>query len=361
MAKTDDRHFSADPEILEEYVLDRLDPSMRRHVEDHLRTCKQCRRAVDEERLLAAGVRRFGRNELRRRLAGRRESAVGRRVRWHQVLAAAAVLVALAGVSVYEKWFTGTELDRVQPPRELSLRVEPGSHRDEDRAKTRVQEDKAMTLREAPRPSPGPSGTVPASRSESATGRKEEILLGKQEQTAPLALSMNDDNRVKSKDAQYAYHASTVDREEAGAPVWAEGVILPLHTTAQPSDERTSGFAQKKIAAAGKEREGQPPAAEEKPTGSRFAVSQQLSSALPPSRQVMQRNLQAGTIQTLIDQRADSVHMTLFLDSLIDHRDLENVTVRIVTPDSLIVNIANRRVGYRLPAGWQMHSPALRK
>lgn len=361
MAETDNRHFSADMEVLEEYVLDQLDPSKRRHVEDHLRTCEQCRRAVDQERLLAAGVRRYGRNELRRRLAGRRESAVARRIRWQQVLAAAAVLVVLAGVSVYEKWFIGTESDRVQPSRELSLRVEPGSHRDEDRAKTRTQEDKAMAPREAARPSPGPSGTVPASRSESATGRREEVLLDKQEQAVPLALSVNDADRLKSKDAPYAYHASTVDREEAPAPVWAEGMILPLYTTAQPSGARTSGLAQKKIAAAGKEREGQSPAAEEKPAGARFTVSQQLSSALPRSRLVMQRNLQAGTIQTLIDRRADSVHLTLFLDSLIDHRDLENVTVRTVTPDSLIVNIANQRIGYRLPAGWQRHSPALRK
>ena len=43
--------------------------------------------------------------------------------------------------------------------------------------------------------------------------------------------------------------------------------------------------------------------------------------------------------------------MTLYLDSLIDARDVQQANVETVSGDSLVVNMGNQRIGYKLPTG----------
>jgi hypothetical protein len=85
-----------------------------------------------------------------------------------------------------------------------------------------------------------------------------------------------------------------------------------------------------------------------------FRVLQRTSSALPALRQnLQQKNESSGTIQTLMEQKPGETVLTLYLDSLRNPQELRNARVERVAVDSIIVNIGNQRIGYRLPGMMQ--------
>ena len=95
-------HWTTDEHLLAQYVLGQLDHSRRAGLEQHLRDCSQCRDAVDAERLLAAGVKRAGRDAMKHRLA----SSVHQKqpgANWYQVAGIAAVVILLITVGIYNR------------------------------------------------------------------------------------------------------------------------------------------------------------------------------------------------------------------------------------------------------------------
>ena len=59
-----DEHWTKDEELLGHFVLGKLPDAQRQALERHLQSCPECRKRVDGERLLAAGVQRAGREEV---------------------------------------------------------------------------------------------------------------------------------------------------------------------------------------------------------------------------------------------------------------------------------------------------------
>jgi hypothetical protein len=80
----------------------------------------------------------------------------------------------------------------------------------------------------------------------------------------------------------------------------------------------------------------------------KIRVSQKPSSALPPSRKA--HATQSGVVQTFVMNRADSIHVTLYLDSLVSESSLRSANVEIIGNDSLILHLPNQRIGLRLPS-----------
>jgi hypothetical protein len=79
-----------------------------------------------------------------------------------------------------------------------------------------------------------------------------------------------------------------------------------------------------------------------------FSLNQKPVSSLPPTLQYRQRQ-NAGTIQTLIENRADTVQLTLYLDSPLPDSELQTADLRTAGNDSLILTLSNQKVGYKLP------------
>jgi hypothetical protein len=44
--------------------------------------------------------------------------------------------------------------------------------------------------------------------------------------------------------------------------------------------------------------------------------------------------------------------MTVYLDSLLTKKDFDQTHVQTIGEDSIILNLGNRRVGYKLPPDW---------
>jgi hypothetical protein len=103
-------HWTDDEELLSRFVLGRISGARALGLEAHLASCERCRKAVEQERIVAAGVRRLGREELKRSIA-RNVHRTPMTVPWPKILAAAAVVVIAGGVLLYDRW-TALEQER---------------------------------------------------------------------------------------------------------------------------------------------------------------------------------------------------------------------------------------------------------
>jgi len=101
---TEKGHWAKSEELLENYVLDRIDASLRQELQQHLASCRECRELVEEETILAAGIRGAGAMEVKERL---RSMIKGKEsdVPWPHILSIAAALFLIIGIGIYNRWF----------------------------------------------------------------------------------------------------------------------------------------------------------------------------------------------------------------------------------------------------------------
>ena len=92
------------PETIEDAVLGRLTPEERSRVESHVLDCAMCREAMEQERLIAAGTKAWGRAAMKQKLAGRIAAASQQRTPWPHILSAAALLIVIIGIGVLFRW-----------------------------------------------------------------------------------------------------------------------------------------------------------------------------------------------------------------------------------------------------------------
>jgi hypothetical protein len=102
-------HWTSDREKLEAFVLDRIEKNERALLVAHLEKCEECKRRVQEERELLAGIRRFGRVEMKRRLKLRARRDQGRRFEWTHAASLAAAIVIMLGAALAIRWFINVE------------------------------------------------------------------------------------------------------------------------------------------------------------------------------------------------------------------------------------------------------------
>ena len=57
-------------------------------------------------------------------------------------------------------------------------------------------------------------------------------------------------------------------------------------------------------------------------------------------------------MQTLMERTDEGLHLTLFLDPLLDPAELENASIQAIRDDSLIVNLSSQSIGYNILGGW---------
>jgi len=94
-------HWAQDPDLLEEFVLLRMDAVQIERFRLHLKECSKCRELVEHEQIVAAGIKRHGRDQLRARLQQRLASDDRNPSGRQLFISLAAALVILAiGLSV---------------------------------------------------------------------------------------------------------------------------------------------------------------------------------------------------------------------------------------------------------------------
>jgi hypothetical protein len=326
------KHLLADdPELLERFVLETLPQADRAKLEDHLRTCEVCRKAVYAERMIAAGARRLGRDEVKDRLARRLSLDQHAAIPW-RALAAAAVIITLIGVGITSRWFAIREPSPPSP--ELGQVRAPVSGEDQraDAKSEYVAQSKVLKEEAA---SAGKGGAAkskiqnaPAAGAPSTETRDEDLAVADKALRIQTAMEEKKSNATGLSGASSAY--------------WTEGTVL------RQSVDEGAGLKDalpKPSVAARVERE-----ADARNTTAAFSISQRSAADLPRTRQALQKQTAPTQVQTLVEQHNDEVHLTLYLDSLVDETALKNSTVRQVGPDSAVVRIANQQIGYRIPS-----------
>jgi hypothetical protein len=128
MKEKNSQHWASDPEKVEAFVLHRIDESERVSCTAHLNQCEECRRVVQEERELVAGIRYVGRNEMKLRLKQWIQRRQGKRFDWTQAASLAAAIILMLGAVFTIRWFTDFNQSKTRS-HEIVLKSDDSSQR----------------------------------------------------------------------------------------------------------------------------------------------------------------------------------------------------------------------------------------
>lgn len=382
-----DEHWTTDDTLLAGYVLDRLSDAERETCDRHLASCPDCRRRVEEERLLAAGVRRAGRDELKSRLrqrvgvtgeqesAGRlgkaRETAMAARAGrlatppyaaeapaahpprkrgrgWIYAAATAACVVIVTGVGILNRWWRHDEILTESPKHEVAVTTSPASPADTYSRETSAAGE------EQPR-----SAEKKESLSSAADGQSIPSTEPTLSRTAPpagggamqgqAAKTQAPGNEVREKKA-YAHEDQLKDKDEAfPAPLTAgavadQGEWIEGETADIRMDKGANAPATDAVSNARKmtEREGYGHA----PRRIDAVVNQRPLAEAPLLRQ-QQRRQQAQTVLANLQKTDSTLKVTLYPDPQFSDRDMRQARVYQLAADTIVVVLPGQLIRYR--------------
>lgn len=365
-------HWTENDDLLAQYVLNRLTEHEQRRLEEHLRTCTQCREAVRQEQELVSGIRQYGRDKIRSRLKGNLGARIEAKrtiVTWQRALSAAAVVLVVAGIGIYNRWFMWNEKTAPVVTQELS---EPPQAKAERGANAGKLKDKATSASEQPT-------TLNVLRN------KEDSRRTLQEQSTEPSVKMSMppiDQAQGLKKLGNAVLAPTtggavaMDRkpgqtqnqimvaQPASTQFWIEGEFL--HEQSQVAHEEKSN--EKMLAVqrtVPKQKQPEAEMASQSMTAQiqnpiEFQVSQRSVGLLPMQRQQLQRR-QAQSVQARVQQAEYGFRLTIYLDTLFSEEDLRNARVEAIQPDSLVVAVKSQQIGFKMPSGFFQSQMELQK
>ena len=338
MTDQNDIHFADDEDLLGRYVLGSLPEDERARLDIHVATCQACARAVHQERLLAAGIKRQGRDELKQALRARlAASKTG--VPWPKILAAAALVAILGGAGVYYRYFSAV-------PSIPEIVERSPAHAREAEPSIASEPSGAPVSDEAQHPA------APISRATLDAKAKQDKL-------APLALT---ETMTKKESSSEISRADTLSgrnafqgrlNEKASEAFWAEGSVEgPEQELAGALNQAVSGNTQGELS---KRAVAAPQAASGKDNTVRdqelqqYVLKQAPSNALPPVRQKSLQAARQTTVQTRVERRGEVTTLTLFLDSLLDEQALKNARVQALADDSVVITLGQKKISYKFP------------
>ncbi len=372
MTENSNMHWTDNDELLSKYVLHHLDPVEEARLAAHLKACEACRIAVTNEQRIIAGTRLAGRTALKERLNARLElnqraiagvTPARSNIPWMRVASLAAVFLVLVTVGVYNNWFDANTWNKSEIP-EQAVHEQP-----QQPIETESKENAD------PSPDTRTRDDLAALKSSVEKDHSDKNKLRKTEQsTEKGALDKSDDRFAESPSvapAAAGAELSAVEERKMENEIlltdqatitspqtfWVEGRIISTETSqrdekrVQPlaeSQGQTNVFRQDPSRL--KKDAGQPQQSRMNTTAN-ISLSQMPSSALPAALQRKQSQL--GTVQAFIQSQANNIQMTIYLDSPMPDSELQAAGVETIGEDSLILNLPNQRIGYKLPPALQ--------
>lgn len=344
-----ERHWTHDAELIERFVLQKMNPEERNEMEDHLRICEVCKRAVRNEQLLVAGIRRSGREQFKSALAAKLASipTAEKKTPWPKILSAAAVIVVLLTVGIYNRWFETTKETAFTPTAEQlkqSDETAAGEFRKDESLPAFSERDANVPY----------SSAQPATKSSTAEDIRRVAASPRSAVPSPSMATKKDesptDERLPVAAAEAAGAAATEAEMRASAETfWIEGTVLESDN-AVPRGE--AAREEKKVEFS-KGRADSPVGATA--IANTIVLHQQTILTLPAEQQRVRQPttsaIAAGKrVMTKLERVGAQTQMTFYFDSLVDEREWANATIETPRRDSLIVNLPHQRIGYRLPA-----------
>jgi hypothetical protein len=359
MSNADSKHWTNDQDLLERFVLGNLEKETQQHLERHLANCADCSNAVRLEREVVAGIRRYGREEMKARLkkaveASPREARYS--LSWQKMASIAAVLVVVIGIGYYGRIFRVLEGNQITSreqaeKKDLAAQLQANKEevpKPEATPKNRLEADSKISLQGDLAAKKEADAFRSDKREESSSLALKE-LKGDVAQDMPVSAAPTGAGQVSALKKTSEGLASLPSMgDEAG--LWTEGKIL--RETVSAKGPIPAGKSDR-IAAQGLKLANRPAPTERTAGSSKMAVTQkwivkqQLISQLPGSRQQLHQENQR-TIQTHVGQSSDGMTMTLYLDTLYPKSVIDSARIEEIQPDSIVLHVQSTRIGYQL-------------
>jgi hypothetical protein len=338
------RQKPPDLDLLERYVLGRVDPDERTQVQEQLQNSHEWRDALKREQILAAGIRRLGRATIKQRLSERLRTSAHYATPWPRIALAAAVMVVVVGVGILNRWFVSsptpdiTSVEKLEEADDRPRRQQP--------VDKLAEQEQAMTQEVPPQEPPRASGYE---RRENAEGQRQDAARDLEPASA----------------AEEKRMLGPAVEDQPAKIFWTEGTLIPPDPVgsakADVSESKKESSRDRGISAeTAREEEQLQTYRSRGASDPQFALQQRPFSSLTPSRQQNFSQIPGQTIPTRVEQRGDSLYLTLYTDPPFTETELQTATVLPVTDDSMVVTVGSQRIGYRLPEAvrLQQHTKA---
>ena len=331
------KHWTEDEDLLARFVLGNLDAREASSLEQHLAECARCADAVRAEQVIAAGLKRAGREELKQRLAQRLGQHRSYKFNWYQAAGIAAAVVLLVTVAIRDDWFFGSvekQSEYRQKPDTvvLSEQKAPALQTEFERPQTDAVKSETSG-REAK-----PIADAVAKKKKEAMDEKRTLSLQEVKKSQPIP-TMLGKGVAQAEQAQPALMTVAAGAQE----LWTQGTLIRTNVVTRFADKAVNIAADaKRISDAAK-------ANVIGIDSSNVSVTQLPASALPARQQ---RARGAGEVQTLFRQGPQGLQIVLFGDTLLTPHELDQARLEPVGPDSLILIAGQKRIGYKTPPGW---------
>ncbi len=361
MAENTHTHWTEDNDLLSEYVLGRLPAERVKRLEVHLQTCSVCQEAVRHEQVLASGVRRHARGELKARLGTMLRDRAARRdqwATWQRALAVAALVVIVFGVGLLEGWF-GVGRRGVFPSLSEGPHGEPSAVTPLDSSKAlKEQAPQAQTMGEKTpsRTETHAAERAPAQRVSDEAATPRQLLEPKSDRNAqpagaPANLAIEQEKKKVTEKDLGRIADEGLSKPYAPA-LWVAGEELTsvpaLRDKSRP-DEKLLMRAEQAMQQQGAGATRDMPQKIDLASGKRFEFRQATTEMLPRSRHRFEES-QPLQIQTLFRRTNHGTDVTIYLDTLLNDTELQSGQVTRVARDSIVVVFKSMRLGYKLPA-----------
>lgn len=346
-------HWTSDPELVERYVLNRLDAAERSQLAAHLRTCSDCARVVRAEDVLVAGIRAHGRAGMRTRLNERVALRGGSGLSWYQLVGAAAAIVVLLTVGVHNRWFMEGGVEQPVVSVEMTEHEQSPSQGDRDDAEKR--DEHISPERKKREEGPRARGAVPM------PSAAEQDAVHPQMKDERVAPPLTGPATPRTAFEEYSLSAksapSTATTLRKDPEVWLEGRVIestvPFSRTLNFRDQVSVESKLKTQATefgAAKRSEDRAWMTNRGDQQGGLQILQRSLSNLPQSRQASQR-MDPENVPALLEQIDSLTQLTLFLDILLTEAELERAGIEQVTGDSIVIEVGSQRIGYKVPNG----------
>ncbi len=355
-------HWTHDGDLLEHFVLGRLPEDQHTTFTRHLQSCPDCRKRVEDERIIAAGIRRSGRADMKVRLRQRlgltadqqhadervaaatekpaRSPSPRRSGRaWMYTAAAAACVVIITGVGLLNRWWSSEETLLQTSDKDVAIATSPAPKDDRSgvtyKAQAEAQPVGSPMPTTASRPgtlSPPPADGVQNEPRPAAHGAEEKEVQIQEE----MLLADMDDSKKKNE---------TDLGQLAGGTYAIEGTWVVGETSAL-RNEKAASSVRDEISIAKRQKTDTAPS-EEGLQRIRATISQRALTDAPVLRQ-QQRRQAAQTMLTNVQQTDSTLRLTLYPDSQLSERDLSRAQVYRLTADSIVVVLPGQMIRYRM-------------
>jgi hypothetical protein len=363
MRDTANPHWTEDDDLLAQYVLGRLSTEERKQLDDHLLSCSQCREEVEKEQVLVSGIRQYGRQEVKSQLKQQlalRPDSHRRLVTWQRIASVAAVVVIITGVGIYNRWFTWTEQKNFPAMQEIHDSSKASSSRDVSADESRGKATPTAN-QEAAKESLRDHDGIQKARTEQTQGVQTEdegpkiqpeLNDGMNKMENVSAAPSTGGGAIPMKKDLGNVKGQMVREEQPVKQFWVEGKILPeLHTGTKGYSAMEGVKAPEKNMPKSKQsRESirRQPMLEGNVNESGVRISQRSANLLPLARQKLQQENEQN-IQIHVQQSDHRTTLTMYLDTLFNEADLQNARVEEIQPDSIVIGLESRSIGFKLP------------